>query len=558
MKTRSSSHRALCSSLPLLLLASAAVAASSCGSVVETPAGTGGGSPGTTSGQNGTNGSSGNTSSSGVGPGPSDCSTPFGAFKSSSACQDCHESIYNDWKQSMHSRSITGPVFTAQSNQSFGLELKDLGSPDPQRVCVQCHSPISAAFAGKQVHLPFTQEGDVPACALEEGVGCVTCHAYTGLPAVGAAGFSDFLNDFDSSGFTYYGPFANPVDSPAHQSAVSPTLGVEPESLCITCHNVFVDTNLDGVITAGEDLILQNTTFEHDVLYLAQRDETCIDCHMPQKPTGAAADGPAAPAGVPKNRNRRSHGFVGADFPLDDLDNDTQLGLRTELLQSAAVLEVANIQLVGGSQLSFDVVITNVKAGHNLPTGFGFLRQMWVEARVLNTMSGLELASSGLLKKLSDDLCDNDTLNDSLQVQVQGCVVQNKNQADAQLVNFQTKLVTDVDPAVVNGVQVAVQAPGATETWAPLLGGGAVARTRQIDQQSLAPLAPFEVRSFAYGFTFPQQQDGIRVEVALKFRSLPPYFLRTLAQKEPVLAQKLTQNLGKLKPITMATFSQDL
>jgi hypothetical protein len=458
----------------------------------------------------------------------------------------------------MHSRSLTGPMVIAQMNQIYGIDLKDTATPDPQRLCVQCHSPIAAAFAGKQVVLPFKQENDVPANALTEGVGCVTCHAYTGLPEVGAAALSDFMNDFDNSGTTYYGPLLNPTESPAHLSAKSGTLGNAPETLCINCHNVFFDTNQDGAIVAGEDLILQNTSFEHDEQYRLQRNETCVDCHMPQKANGPAADGPGAPPGVPQDRELHHHGFPGADFPIDDADNDVQLGLREALLKQAATMEVLNTQFVNGQTVTFSVNITNTKAGHNLPTGFAFLRQMWVEVRVIGLMNNVEFATSGVLKAQIDDLCDANTLGDALVNQVQGCIVQSKNQADPQLVNFQTKLVTDIDQAIVSGVPVAVPAPGATETSVPLLASGAVARTRPVDKGNLAPLAPFESRAFGYSFTIPQQQDGIRLEVALKFRGLPPYLMRSLAQREPALAQRLTQNLDKLKPITIAAVGQDL
>lgn len=553
--------RALYAPMLVSLTAAAAAGTASCGPTQSS--GTGGAGP--TSGPV-TTASISSVTATGTGGAPSDGDRPsdkvynLGGFKSSAACKDCHAGIYNDWQSSMHSRALLSPPVVAEGNQLFGLELKDLGSPDPQRLCVQCHSPIASAFAGKQVHLPFTNEGDVPADALTEGVGCVTCHAYTGLPIVGAAGLSDFLNDFDSSGLTYYGPIANPVDSPAHQSALSPTISTAPESLCINCHNVFFDTNLDGQIIAGEDLILQNTSFEHDVQYLAQRDENCVDCHMPKKSKGAVADGPAAPTNAPKNRDRRSHSFAAADYPIDEADNDTQLALRTELLQSAAELQVANIQLVGGTALSFDVTVANVKAGHNLPTGFAFSRQMWVEVRVTNAMNpNIELATSGVLRAGTDDLCDDSTLKDALQNQVQGCIVQNKNQSDLQLVSFQAKLVDEIDQAIVNGVPVAIQAAGGRETWAQFVDGGAVGRFRPIDNANLAPLAPFEQRTFGYNFTIANGQlDDVRLEVALKFRPYPPYFLRTLAQKEPTLAQKLTKSIGNLKIITMKTFAQDI
>jgi cytochrome c554/c'-like protein len=542
----------------LILVAAVVVAAASCGSVVETPGA--GGSFGTGSFSSASSIDNPNPTAN-TGGGPFSCDTDvydLAGFDSSATCKDCHESIYNDWKFSMHSRSLTGPVFMATNNQIYDLDLKNTTAPDPQRMCVQCHSPIYAGFAGAQVVLPFKAEGDVPGCLLQEGVGCVTCHAYVAQPEVGAAGFSDFWNDFDASGLTYYGPLSNPANSPAHKSKRVGVLGTAPETLCINCHNVFLDTNADGKIVAGEDFILQNTSFEHDELYRLQRDETCVDCHMPSKAHGPAADGPGAPPDAPPTRALHHHGFPGADFPIDDADNDVQLGLRQELLQQAAAIEIQNAQLINGTQVTFSVTVTNVRAGHSLPTGFAFLRQLWVEASILDAMTKAELATSGVLKAPTDDLCDASTLQDALQNLVQGCVDQNKNVADPQLVNFQLKLVTDVDQALVNGAPVAVQAPGGQESSIPRVAGGQVARVRPVDGQSLAPLLPFESRSFAYSFTLPQPQAGVALEVALKFRGVVPYLMRALAQREPSLAERLTQNLDKLKPITVAKVVQTL
>jgi hypothetical protein len=153
------------------------------------------------------------------------------------------------------------------------------------------------------------------------------------------------------------------------------------------------------------------------------------------------------------------------------------------------------------------------------------MRQMWVEVLVKD-MAGTTLAQSGELQDPSHDLCDADTLHDQLGPIVQGC---DANLPDDQLVNFQTKLVDFVK--LQNGVLIADPEKG-HETWLQFQTGGAIHRIRPIDQQSLAPLKPFEKRTFHYTFTLAPQSQPITVGVTLKFRNLPPYFMRQLADKE--------------------------
>jgi hypothetical protein len=164
-----------------------------------------------------------------------------------------------------------------------------------------------------------------------------------------------------------------------------------------------------------------------------------------------------------------------------------------------------------------------------------------------------ELASSGELQDPNNDLCDNDTLNDNLANVIQGC--QNNN-ADPQLVNFQTQLVDFVQ--LQNGVLVKDPVKG-HETWLQFQTGGAVARSRPADvaaglgQFTVAPIRPFEKRTFHYAFTFAAQQDQIRLSTKLKFRNLPPYFVRRLAAGD---SNKFV-NLGQLLSFDVIEMQSD-
>jgi hypothetical protein len=244
----------------------------------------------------------------------------------------------------------------------------------------------------------------------------------------------------------------------------------------------------------------------------------------------------AAP-GFPNSpfRTVHDHSFAGVDYPLDDAadGNDPQKDLRRALLQenlndlqgSAASLQIVGIAF-DGINLAFTAQITNQNSGHNLPTGFAFTRQMYMEI-VVRDNDGNRLAQSGELQDGANDLCDATTLKDVLGPFVSGCA---NNVPDDQLVNFQTQLV-DFVALDANGVLVKDAVKG-HEHWLQFQSGGAVARIRPIDQQNLGPLLPFEQRDFVYNFVLPAQDTAVKLSAKLNFRNLPPYFVRKLSQSE--------------------------
>lgn len=146
--------------------------------------------------------------------------------------------------------------------------------------------------------------------------------------------------------------------------------------------------------------------------------ETCVTCHMPLISNQTRI---AEPAAIPLQQDYaaptrlvRDHSFVGADYPLDTTAGlDPQQEAREALLRSAAVLQVGQLFLDVGDQnlLTFEVSVTNNNLGHDLPTGFAFARQMWLEV-VVQDEDGNLLFASGLLANNTADLCDADTLDD--------------------------------------------------------------------------------------------------------------------------------------------------
>jgi hypothetical protein len=244
-------------------------------------------------------------------------------------------------------------------------------------------------------------------------------------------------------------------------------------------------------------------------------------------------------------RHARSHTFVGTDYPLDAPVEDTRRAEREALLTQAATLRIVSAQ-PGGAGLQVRVRATNVGVGHNLPSGFAFARQLWVELVV--RQRGRVVFSSGVLADDAADLCDSTTLGGALGGFVQGCTF-----ADPQLVNLQGELVTAVEPTGARdalGDNVIRAAAGALETPVQTLTAGAVARTRPADGRLLTPLEPGQSAEWAYDVPVFGPAE---VSARLRFRNLPPYFVRALdARRQPGDGPDLSALVGNLQVVDMA------
>jgi hypothetical protein len=90
------------------------------------------------------------------------------------------------------------------------------------------------------------------------------------------------------------------------------------------------------------------------------------------------------------DRNVQSHTFFGVDYDLtpghpglSDTEYQKTLDDTAGLLKTAASMNVdtKTISINGQNQLQADVNVADIGDGHELPTGFAFVRQMWVEIK---------------------------------------------------------------------------------------------------------------------------------------------------------------------------------
>lgn len=105
----------------------------------------------------------------------------------------------------------------------------------------------------------------------------------------------------------------------------------------------------------------------------------------------------------PQRDNVFTHEFVGANFTVPALLGHKQHAEMAEKrLKSAAALDLkAPASAKAGQVVSVSVKVTNVGAGHNLPTSLTEVRQMWLDLKVTDA-GGRELYRSGSLDSKGD------------------------------------------------------------------------------------------------------------------------------------------------------------
>jgi len=187
--------------------------------------------------------------------------------------------------------------------------------------CVSCHQP---GFGG------------------DHGVGCVACHS-----AVGNRGVQNGAVVVDLGA-----PIGarRAVDArPAHETVAREYL--TSSEMCGTCHVVhgpglFEEVTLDELLDSAPPV------------------RACVDCHMPKTKSGGA-----------------DHRFTGVDplWGAPAEEREAGVAASTALLAQALTLEVTT------SGEGFEVRLTNTGGGHAVPTGVSFVRDLWVDVRLLDS-----------------------------------------------------------------------------------------------------------------------------------------------------------------------------
>jgi hypothetical protein len=297
-------------------------------------------------------------------------------------CGECHVDQYAQWKGSMHSRAHHDAIYLAFANLA-----REEGGDELYRFCSSCHAPgavVTGEIPGKpgQEHTYLT----------DEGVTCDVCHSvkdYRKIHHGGGANASILLDESEAR----YGPRKDAGENPVHESVYS-ELHTKSE-FCSNCHTL---------IHPADGLVIENTYQEWKESPYAKAGIHCQDCHMRSAEEAAEVARTMKPVKVPGRtvegadlrEDVHTHYFVGANSNAKVVGASENHGaMARRRLQSAATvaLELPEQAPVGG-QLEFVVAVTNVGAGHCIPTSITELRQVWLDVSVTDA-AGRVLYRSG-------------------------------------------------------------------------------------------------------------------------------------------------------------------
>jgi hypothetical protein len=271
------------------------------------------------------------------------------AFPPAAACT-CHTMLVDEWSASMHSQALSDPVFNTKVAQADEATDGKLGP-----FCRTCHAP-AAAMTGELA------AGQVTGLGTQQGVGCMFCHQVIAMKDVEPGNTSHLV---DPSG-TRRAQIKDPqAPHPAMYSELH-----EKAEFCGGCHNVNHPVN---------GMHLESTFREWEKGPWADEGVVCQDCHMSEGPPKRGPSKGQAAMGAPTRDNIFHMTFVGANVGQGPAEQSTAL------LKSAAELKMDAPQIVpAGQSDTVSVTITNVGAGHYLPTGLTEVREMWLEVTAEN------------------------------------------------------------------------------------------------------------------------------------------------------------------------------
>lgn len=310
-----------------------------------------------------------------VGPAGTDLGPPVpldhamvtpGDLPTAQNCGQCHGEIAAGWQGSAHAHAAAEPYYQAL----VALFIQERGV-EAARYCAGCHNPVGLLHGEVDPGQRITGESQQAAyearalgvelamsAAAAEGVTCAICHQ----AAAGAAPAAlHSVRRPPDEGLRALALKAAPAD---HQAAYgSPALA--RAELCRGCHN----------LSTPDGLLLEPTYDEWLASDYAARGVTCQDCHMPAAPGRRVDSGPLAEV-------RLHGGYPGAPSSLEGITDNPQL------LRQAAALDV-QWEMAAPTRLDLTVLVSNVGAGHYLPTGADDLRQVWLAANLRDAAGDL-------------------------------------------------------------------------------------------------------------------------------------------------------------------------
>ncbi len=494
-------------------------------------------------------------------------------FADPNNCRICHPRQFDEWQGNMMSYGARSPVFSAL--EAFGNQLTggalakiDGVSDGSDLFCQRCHNPVDSFLDNFPT---FANSNGLPLRDFASDVGrlglsCDVCHQVSGPDTT-----RDLIGDLGDGignvavnlvpGTEKFGPFPSPQPNPVHESSNSEFL--KSSEFCGACHDV--RPRAADVVEGEEFQRLENLFTEWQqgpygpIANTVGGVVSCQDCHMDAGPPAPPGTYPKDKTSVyprPRNSTERrvsTHYFTGVDIALIPFPGQDDPGLdshgypigqsqrRDDLSKSAASIELSAASTVaGGEVLPITVDVTNVGAGHNIPSGFSQERQMWVELIVAEAGGGI-IYQSGHLEDNSHpetgELVPDGNLHDEdLQNLI---VVLDPATGEATTLEHGSDYNLRHDHPPVNlglanfgneFIRVDPSTGEEEEVFIPFL-------ANHMDNSHSIP--PLETESVLYDVLIPAGTTGpISITARLRFRPFPPRFLRLLAQVRPDLVDE--------------------
>ncbi len=318
-------------------------------------------------------------------------------FYTAEDCGGCHDEIFRQWKGSMMGNAWKDPVFIAVYKH-YLAKSKTAQEKEETAMCSRCHTAVGylADAPGRYFQGELSE-------AETDGVYCEVCHSMAKSAGVGNGAF--ILEPGDAAageGGIKYGPRKD-AESPFHDTQYS-DLHTRSE-LCGACHDVAHAHNI---------MPIENTYTEWRTgPYNTGDPKTsthCQDCHMRQTPAVAGTgitelpDSPGFSAPEEMGAKARDHiwqhWFIGGNATVPDLlGNPEWAKMARDRLSKAVVVAIEEIQPAkAGDIMRFNIRVDNVGAGHYLPTGLTYVRQMWLHVEVEDKDHNVIYESGGLDK----------------------------------------------------------------------------------------------------------------------------------------------------------------
>lgn len=325
-------------------------------------------------------------------------------WTNSAKCKSCHEDIFNQWADSNHKNLVgTNPYYLVLEDLAAKVEGESF-----RQWCMGCHNPSAVTTKLLSKTTPTMDKLFEKGASslvqelkthgnkkLEEGVSCVACHRITKVEdAGGNASYTLGVQNrkkyaFEDSPFELTQwlsqKFINSKPKGHVQSYMKPVY--KKGEYCASCHDEFTPGSGSKIVSTFKEWQQSkynnpNNKAEH---------KTCIDCHMTYLDKGkfSPLSGTSTLGGKIK-KDIKVHYFAGANHFLSGLKNKTHEDQTLQLLRTSAKLDM-NL-----SNNTLSVGVTNVGAGHHLPTGVADFRQLWLDITIKDDQGKL-LFSSGKL-----------------------------------------------------------------------------------------------------------------------------------------------------------------